>query len=144
MHCRMGEHGELTFGWCAQTSSASRTTPPAARRMRRCSTPKVLHAYVARFKGKNDSEEAYVERVRKELEDKFLELGPDTVVGCEFSRLPRLLSPPSSEPALCHVVVAETVVGATTGVVAAPKGYFNTMKSVSATSTARYSSSTRS
>ena len=93
MHCRMGEHGELTFGWCAQTSSASHTTAPAARRMRRCSTPKVLPAYAARFKGKNDSEEAYVKRVRKDLEDKFLELGPDTVVGCESSRLPRLLSP---------------------------------------------------
>ena len=30
----------------------------------------------------------------------------------------------------CHAVVAETVVGATTGVVAAPKGYFKAMKSV--------------
>ncbi|KAI0730609.1 PLP-dependent transferase [Earliella scabrosa] len=68
----------------------------------------VSPAYAARFKGKDESEEAYVERLRKELEDKFLELGPDTVVG----------------------FVAETVVGATTGVVAAPKGYFKAMKSV--------------
>ncbi|KAI0738629.1 PLP-dependent transferase [Daedaleopsis nitida] len=68
----------------------------------------VSPAYAARFKGKDESEEEYVERLRKELEDKFLELGPDTVIG----------------------FVAETVVGATTGVVAAPKGYFKAMKSV--------------
>ncbi|KAI0333868.1 PLP-dependent transferase [Cubamyces sp. BRFM 1775] len=68
----------------------------------------VSPAYAARFKGKDETEEQYVERLRKELEDKFIELGPDTVIG----------------------FVAETVVGATTGVVAAPKGYFKAMKSV--------------
>ncbi|KAI0372588.1 PLP-dependent transferase [Pilatotrama ljubarskyi] len=68
----------------------------------------VSPAYAARFKGKDESEEQYVERLRKELEDKFIELGPETVIG----------------------FVAETVVGATTGVVAAPKGYFKAMKSV--------------
>ncbi|EJF59076.1 PLP-dependent transferase [Dichomitus squalens LYAD-421 SS1] len=68
----------------------------------------VSPAYAARFKGAGESEDAYVERLRKELEDKFLELGPNTVIG----------------------FVAETVVGATTGVVAAPKGYFMAMKSV--------------
>ncbi|KAM5536574.1 hypothetical protein V8D89_009669 [Ganoderma adspersum] len=68
----------------------------------------VSPAYAVRFKGKEESEEEYVERLRKELEDKFLELGPDTVIG----------------------FVAETVVGATTGVVAAPKSYFKAMKSV--------------
>ncbi|KAI9062551.1 PLP-dependent transferase [Trametes sanguinea] len=68
----------------------------------------VSPAYAARFKGAEETEEQYVERLRKELEDKFIELGPDTVVG----------------------FVAETVVGATTGVVAAPKGYFKAMKSV--------------
>jgi E3 ubiquitin-protein ligase TRIP12 len=49
-----------------------------------------------------------VERLRAELEAKFIELGPDTVIG----------------------FVAETVVGATTGVGPAPKGYFKAMKSV--------------
>lgn len=43
----------------------------------------VSPAYAVRFKGKGESEEEYVERLRKELEDKFLELGPDTVIGCE-------------------------------------------------------------
>ncbi|KAI0352149.1 PLP-dependent transferase [Trametes cingulata] len=68
----------------------------------------VSPAYAARFKGKEETEEQYVERLRKELEDKFEELGGDKVIG----------------------FVAETVVGATTGVVAAPKGYFKAMKSV--------------
>lgn len=34
-----------------------------------------------------ESEEEYVERLRKELEDKFEELGPDTVIGCEYQDL---------------------------------------------------------
>ncbi|KAJ7158710.1 pyridoxal phosphate-dependent transferase [Mycena filopes] len=55
-----------------------------------------------------ESDADYVERLRAELEAKFVELGPDTVIG----------------------FVAETVVGATTGVLPAPKGYFKAMKSV--------------
>jgi len=43
----------------------------------------VSPAYAARFKKLEESEEQYVERLRKELEDKFLELGPDTVIGCK-------------------------------------------------------------
>ncbi|TFY50554.1 hypothetical protein EVG20_g11452 [Dentipellis fragilis] len=68
----------------------------------------VSPAYAKRFQKPDETEEQYVERLRQELEDKFLELGPDTVIG----------------------FVAETVVGATTGCVAAPKGYFKAMKSV--------------
>ncbi|CCM06198.1 uncharacterized protein FIBRA_08441 [Fibroporia radiculosa] len=68
----------------------------------------VSPAYAKRFQKPDETEEQYVERLKQELEDKFLELGPDTVIG----------------------FVAETVVGATTGVVAAPKGYFKAMKSV--------------
>jgi adenosylmethionine-8-amino-7-oxononanoate aminotransferase len=44
----------------------------------------VSPAYAARFKKPGETEEQYVERLRKDLEDKFLELGPDTVIGCEF------------------------------------------------------------
>ncbi|KAI9429609.1 pyridoxal phosphate-dependent transferase [Lactarius indigo] len=69
---------------------------------------KVSPAYAKRFQKADETEEQYVERLRQELEDKILELGPDTVIG----------------------FVAETVVGATTGVVPAPKGYFRAMKSV--------------
>ncbi|KAI6008985.1 PLP-dependent transferase [Pisolithus marmoratus] len=68
----------------------------------------VSPAYAKRFQRDDETEEQYVERLRQELEDKFLELGPDTVIG----------------------FVAETVVGATTGVVGAPRGYFAAMKSV--------------
>ncbi|KAL4245223.1 class-III pyridoxal-phosphate-dependent aminotransferase family protein [Abortiporus biennis] len=68
----------------------------------------VSPAYAKRFQKSDETEEQYVERLRQELEDKFIELGPDTVIG----------------------FVAETVVGATTGVVSAPKGYFKAMKSV--------------
>jgi len=68
----------------------------------------VSPAYAKRFQRADESEEQYVERLRQELEEKFIELGPDTVIG----------------------FVAETVVGATTGVVPAPKGYFKAMKSV--------------
>lgn len=43
--------------------------------------------HVSPARMQNDSrspkEEQYVERLRKELEDKFIELGPDTVVGCK-------------------------------------------------------------
>jgi E3 ubiquitin-protein ligase TRIP12 len=69
---------------------------------------KVSPAYAKRFRHREETEEQYVERLRQELEDKFLELGPDTVIG----------------------FVAETVVGATTGALAAPNGYFKAMKSV--------------
>jgi len=68
----------------------------------------VSPAYAKRFKRPEESEEQYVERLRAELEAKFIELGTETVIG----------------------FVAETVVGATTGVVPAPKGYFRAMKSV--------------
>ncbi|KAH9479472.1 Aminotransferase [Psilocybe cubensis] len=68
----------------------------------------VSPAYAKRFQKPEETEEQYVERLRQELENKFIELGPETVIG----------------------FVAETVVGATTGVVPAPKGYFRAMKSV--------------
>ncbi|KAH9172969.1 PLP-dependent transferase [Lactarius sanguifluus] len=76
---------------------------------------KVSPAYAKRFQKADETEEQYVERLRQELEDKIVELGPDTVIGCRY---------------LLLTVVAETVVGATTGVVPAPKGYFRAMKSV--------------
>ena len=45
----------------------------------------VSPAYAARFQSKDDStEEQYVERLRKELDDRFRGLGPGTVVGCGY------------------------------------------------------------
>jgi adenosylmethionine-8-amino-7-oxononanoate aminotransferase len=68
----------------------------------------VSPAYYKRFGKQGESEEEYVQRLAKELEDKILELGPETVAG----------------------FVAETVVGATTGAVPAPSGYFKAMREV--------------
>ncbi|KAG8983440.1 hypothetical protein FRB90_006029, partial [Tulasnella sp. 427] len=66
----------------------------------------VSPAYAKRYKKPNETEDEYVNRLAQELDDKFKELGPDTVIG----------------------FVAETVVGATAGVVPPPKGYLKAMK----------------
>ncbi|KAF8659854.1 hypothetical protein AX16_001739 [Volvariella volvacea WC 439] len=68
----------------------------------------VSPAYARRFQRFGETEADYVERLRQELESKFLELGSDTIIG----------------------FVAETVVGAAIGCCPAPKGYFKAMKSV--------------
>ena len=68
----------------------------------------VSPAYYKRFAKEGESEEEYVQRLVKELEDKILELGPETVAA----------------------FAAETVVGATTGAVPAPNGYFKAMREV--------------
>ena len=47
----------------------------------------VSPAYAKRFQKHDETEEQYVERLRQELEDKFLELGPETVIGCTKSNL---------------------------------------------------------
>jgi E3 ubiquitin-protein ligase TRIP12 len=39
--------------------------------------------YAKRFQCLEETEEQYVKRLRQELENKFLELGPDTVIGCK-------------------------------------------------------------
>ncbi|KAG5222615.1 PLP-dependent transferase [Salix suchowensis] len=39
-------------------------------------------AYAARFKKSGETDGQYVDRLRQELDDKFVELGPDTVIGC--------------------------------------------------------------
>lgn len=43
----------------------------------------VSPAYAKRFQRPDETEEQYVERLRQELDDKFKELGPETVIGCE-------------------------------------------------------------
>lgn len=48
----------------------------------------VSPAYAKRFQRPEESEAEYVERLRAELEAKFIELGPDTVIGCEPARFP--------------------------------------------------------
>jgi E3 ubiquitin-protein ligase TRIP12 len=44
----------------------------------------VSPAFAKRFQKADETEEQYVERLKQELENKFIELGPDTVIGCEY------------------------------------------------------------
>lgn len=99
-------HGN-TLGTLSLASHVARRAPYEAI-LNRENFHHVSPAYAKRFQRPDETEEQYVERLRQELDDKFQELGPDTVVG----------------------FAAETVVGATTGVVPPPKGYFKAMKSV--------------
>ena len=83
--------------------------------------------YARRFKAENETEEQFVERLRNELDAKFQELGPDTVIACEWrNRVSKFKLTSSS----LFSVVAETVTGASSGVVIPPKGYFKAVKSV--------------
>lgn len=85
----------------------------------------VSPAYAARYQKSDETEEQYVGRLAQELEDKFQELGPQTVIGCErelWSCLCRMYLVRSFSSLVKLLVVAETVVGATTGVVPPPKG----------------------
>ncbi|KAG8901857.1 hypothetical protein FRB99_005034 [Tulasnella sp. 403] len=68
----------------------------------------VSPAYARRYQQDDETEGEYVSRLAEELEDKFQELGPETVIA----------------------FVAETVVGATSGVVPPPRGYLKAMKAV--------------
>lgn len=46
---------------------------------------KVSPAYAKRFQKADETSEQYVERLRQELEDKIVELGPETVIGCQVN-----------------------------------------------------------
>ncbi|KAK1142419.1 hypothetical protein N8T08_007971 [Aspergillus melleus] len=67
--------------------------------------PHVSHvspAYAYRYKGDTETEEQFTTRLLQEIEDEFLRIGPEKVIA----------------------FIAEPVVGATSGCVAAPRGYF--------------------
>ncbi len=68
----------------------------------------VSPCFAYRFQRDDETDAQYVDRLADELEAEFLRLGPDTVVA----------------------FMAETVVGATTGCVAALPGYFKRMREV--------------
>ncbi|PWN52013.1 aminotransferase, class III [Violaceomyces palustris] len=69
---------------------------------------KVSPCNAYRYKHDQESDQAYVSRLKQELEDKFNELGGETVAA----------------------FIAEPVVGATTGCVPAVPGYFKAMREV--------------
>lgn len=73
--------------------------------------PNVSHVsptYAYQYQRKDETEAEYVTRLAKELDDEFHRLGPETVIA----------------------FVAEPVVGATTGCVTAPAGYFKAVREV--------------
>lgn len=68
----------------------------------------VSPAYAYQYQHSDESESGYVARLAKELDDKFTLLSPDTVIA----------------------FIAEPVVGATSGCVAPPVGYFKAIREV--------------
>ncbi|HET6184983.1 MAG TPA: aspartate aminotransferase family protein [Acetobacteraceae bacterium] len=68
----------------------------------------VSPAFAYRFRGERETDAEYVDRLAAELEAEFCRLGPDTVIG----------------------FIAEPVVGATAGCVAAPPGYFERVRAI--------------
>lgn len=74
-------HGN-TLGTLALAHHPARRAPYEAN-LDHGSFHHVSPAFAKRFMQPEENEEGYVERLRKELDDKFQELGPDTVIGCK-------------------------------------------------------------
>ncbi len=102
---RQSYHGN-TLGALAAGGNAMRRAPYAPLLAPAFSHVSAAFAY--RHRRDDESEAQYVDRLAEELEAEFQRLGPDQVV------------------AFC----AEPVVGATTGCVAAPPGYFRRMREI--------------
>ncbi len=77
---KLSFHGN-TVGVLSLAYHPTRRAPYAAI-MNSTNFHHVSPAYAKRFQRPDETEEQYVERLRQELEDKFIELGPDTVIGC--------------------------------------------------------------
>lgn len=84
-------------------------------------------AYSYRYKPAGLSEEEYVAYLKDDLEKKFLELGGDTVIAFVG---PSSCAHTFDDDAYALVQMCESVVGATSGAVAPPKGYFAAVRSV--------------
>ena len=102
---RQSYHGN-TLGALALSGNAARRAPYEP--MLGDAFSHVSPAFAYRYRRADEDDTAYVARLRQELIDHFEALGPATVAG----------------------FVAETVVGATAGAVAAPRGYFRAMREV--------------
>ena len=77
---QMSYHGN-TIGTLSCAYHPSRRAPYASLLDER-NFHHVSPAYARRYQRPDETEEQYVERLRQELEDKFIALGPDTVIGC--------------------------------------------------------------
>ena len=102
---RQSYHGN-TLGALALSGNAARRDPYAP--MLGTAFSHVSPAFAYRYRRSDESDEAYVERLRQELIDEFERLGPHSVAA----------------------FAAETVVGATAGAVTAPRGYFRAVREV--------------
>jgi adenosylmethionine-8-amino-7-oxononanoate aminotransferase len=102
---RQGYHGS-TFGALAASGNAMRRAPYLP--LLAGTFHHVSPAYAYRGQRDSESEAEYVARLADELEQKFQELGPDTVMA----------------------FIAEPVVGATLGCVTAPPGYFEAVRKI--------------
>lgn len=102
---KQGYHG-VTIGAMSVSSNLPRKVPFEPLLL-----PNVSHvspAYAYQYQRIGETEAEYVARLAQELDDEFHRLGPDTVIA----------------------FVAEPVVGATTGCVTAPAGYFKAVRDV--------------
>lgn len=100
---KQGYHG-VTIGAMSVSSNLPRKVPYEPLLL-----PNVSHvspAYAYQYQHTDETEQEYVARLAKELDDEFQRLGPETVIA----------------------FVAETVVGATTGCVTPPPGYFKAIR----------------
>ncbi|KLU86862.1 hypothetical protein MAPG_05870, partial [Magnaporthiopsis poae ATCC 64411] len=97
---RKAYHGNSIASMSLSTNMARRVPYNGALMLPNVSF--VSPAYAYRHQAKNTTEESYVAELVSDLDDEFQRLSPDTVIA----------------------FVAETVVGATSGCVAPPKGYF--------------------
>ncbi|KAA8650346.1 hypothetical protein EYZ11_000700 [Aspergillus tanneri] len=96
---RQSYHGN-TFAAMSISGNVARKVPYQDTLFQHVSN--VSPAYAYRYKGTEESEEQFTTRLLQELEDEFLNVGPENVIA----------------------FIAETVVGATAGCVTAPEGYF--------------------
>ena len=101
---RQSYHGN-TLGALAVGGNLARREPYAPMLM---DVSLIAPCFAYRFKRDDESDEQYGRRVADELEAEILRLGPETVAG----------------------FTAETVVGATTGCVAAVPGYFKRIREI--------------
>ena len=98
-------HG-ATIGAMSLSSNLPRKVPYEPLLLKTVSH--VSPAYAYQYRRAEESEEQYVVRLVEELDDEFQRLGPETVVA----------------------FVAEPIVGATSGCVPAPAGYFRSVRAV--------------
>lgn len=102
---KQGYHG-VTIGAMSVSSNLPRKIPFEPLLL-----PNVSHvspAYAYQYQRTDETEAEYVARLATELDDEFHRLGPETVIA----------------------FIAEPVVGATTGCVTAPAGYFKAVREV--------------